>query len=468
MLLSVACLTLALSACQSTDLAQGVTAPPLPKAYDGAPYRTATAKANTLAWWDGFHDRTLSSLVSRAENMNLTVAIAHQSLTAARALANSATAGYQLDTSMSGMANAATGSRIKDDFTRRPVQLNLDASWEIPLFGQDKQAQKMSDLTVAMASEDVAAAKVAVTTEIASNYVHLRALQKRRFDTAELVGLLENNAKIAGVKEQAGLATSVENEPMRAGLDTAKSTLLLLDSEIANTRQQIATLLGTSTPDPALMRYEPQPVAAAGMAEGRPADLLRARPDVLRAEYAVGQAAAQVGLAKADLYPKLRLNGTIGIGTPVSNSILGAFAGPSIQLPIFDYGRRKDVVAAREAEFQQSILVYRQAVLSAYEEASRALHELNAARARTALLRSRLQRVSKLKTSTDILVREGLAEKSKSIAGAIDLLDLRAALTESIENEARATIAFYKATRGMQPATPGDDAKRPAKMEGRK
>ncbi|MGG6892497.1 TolC family protein [Rhizobium sp. BR 315] len=461
-------LVLALSACQSSDLALQVTPPPLPNAYDGAPYKTSTARSNTSAWWEGFHDKTLSSLVSRAESMNLTVAMAHQSLTSARALANSAMSAYQLDASVSGMANAATGSRIKDDFTRRPVQLNLDASWEIPLFGQDKQAQKMADLSVAMATEDVAAAKVAVTAEIASNYVHLRALQKRRFDTAELVGLLENNTKIAGVKEQAGLATSIENEPMRAGLDTAKSTLLLLDSEVASTRQQIATLLGSSTPDPALFRYEPQPIAVAGMAEGKPADLLRARPDVLRAEYAVGQTAAQVGIAKADLYPKLRLNGTIGIGTPVSNSILGAFAGPSVQLPIFDYGRRKDAVAAREAEFRQSVLIYKQAVLVAYEEASRALHEVNAARARTAILRARLQRVSKLKASTDVLVREGLAEKSKSITGAIDLLELRSSLTESIENEARATIAFYKATRGVQPVATVDDVKRPTKAEGRK
>lgn len=466
--LSVAGLVLALSACQSSDLALQVTPPPLPRVYDGAPHKVSPPRLSTSAWWDGFHDKTLSSLISRAENMNLTIAMAGQNLTAARALAHSAMAAYQPDASLSGFANASTGSRIKDDFTRRPVQLNLEASWEIPLFGQDQQTQATADLAVAMAAQDVAAARVAVTAEIAGDYVHLRALQKRRFDTAELIGLLERSAKLAGVKEQAGLATSIENEPLRAGLDTAKSTLLALDNDIGSTRQQIATLLGSATRDPSLLKAEPQPVATAGMAEGRPADLLRSRPDVLRAEFAVAQAGVQVGLAKSDLYPKLRLSGTIGIGAPVSSSLLGVLGGPSLQLPIFDYGRRKDVVAAREAEFRQAVLAYRQVVLLAYEEASQALRELNAARAHTALLQSRLQRISKLKASTDVLVREGLADKSKSIEGAINLLELRASLTQSIENESRAAIAFYKATRGVQLLAPVEDVKRPSKAEGRK
>ncbi len=466
--LSVAGLVLTLSACQSSDLALEVTPPPLPQVYDGVPHKASPSRLSTSSWWDGFHDKTLSSLISRAENMNLTIALAGQNLTAARALAHSAMAAYHPDASLSGLANASTGSRIKDDFTRRPVQLNVEASWEIPLFGQDRQTQATADLAVAMAAQDVAAARVAVTAEIAGDYVHLRALQKRRFDTAELISLLERSSKLAGVKEQAGLATSIENESLRAGLDTAKSTLLALDNDIASTRQQIATLLGSANTDPALLRAEPQPVATVGMAEGRPADLLRLRPDVLRAEFAVAQAGAQVGLAKSDLYPKLRLSGTIGIGPRVSSSLLGVLGGPSLQLPIFDYGRRKDVVAAREAEFRQAVLAYRQVVLLAYEESSQALRELNAARANTALLQSRLQRLSKLKASTDILVREGLADTSKSFEGAINLLELRSSLTQSIENEARAAIAFYKATRGVRPLASVEDVNRPSKVEGRK
>jgi hypothetical protein len=114
------------------------------------------------------------------------------------------------------------------------------------------------------------------------------------------------------------------------------------------------------------------------------------------------------------------------------------------------------------------VLAYRQVVLLAYEESSQALRELNAARANTALLQSRLQRLSKLKASTDILVREGLADTSKSFEGAINLLELRSSLTQSIENEARAAIAFYKATRGVRPLASVEDVNRPSKVEGRK
>ena len=464
--LSVAVLVLALSACQSSDLALQVTRPPLPQTYDRVPHKMMPSGSTGLAWWDSFHDKTLSSLVLCAENMNLTIALARQNLTAARVMAHSAMATYQPEGSISGLANAASGSRVNNDFTRRPLQLNLEVGWETALFGQDRHTQDAADLAAGMAAEDLAAARLAVMTEIASDYVHLRALQKRRVDTAELISLSENNAKLASVKEQAGLSTPMETEPLRSGLNAAKSAMAALDNDIASTRQQIATLLGSSVPDPALLKAQPQPIVTADLSEGRPADILRLRPDVLRAEFAVAQAGARVGIAKSDLYPKLRLSGTIGIGAPVSHSLLGAMGGPSLQLPIFDYGRRKDVVAAREAEFHQAVFAYKQAVLLAYQEASQALHELNSARARTALLRSRLQRVSKLRTSADILVQEGLADRSKSIAGAIDLLELRMSLTESIENEARAAIAFYKATRGAQPLATVEGLERSAKAKG--
>ena len=450
---SMMMLAFALTACQTMDLSPPAAPPPLPSAYAGASLGSSQAGAKDLAWWEGFHDRMLLSLVSRVANSNLTVAQAQQNLAAARAMAHSALSGYRPELGATGIANAATGPRVNNDFTRRPLQLNLEAGWEVALFGQDRRVQKSADLTAQIAYEDLAAAKLAVTAEIAANYVHLRALQRRRADTAEMIGLLEKNSRLANVREQVGLATASDTELQKSVIDTARSRLVELESEIATSVQQIATLEGTSMPTADLLKPQPQPTVRASLLGGRPADLLRLRPDVRRAEFAVAQAGAQVGIAKSDLYPKLRLSGTIGIGAPIGSSLFGASGGPSLQIPLFDLGRRKDVVAASEAKFREAGLAYRQAVLVAYEEASRALREFNAARQKTTLLRSRLKRATMVRNSADKLVQEGLEDKSKSIRGALDILELRASLTDSIEDEARALIAFYKATGTAQQAS---------------
>ena len=159
-----------------------------------------------------------------------------------------------------------------------------------------------------------------------------------------------------------------------------------------------------------------------------------------------------MGLARSELYPKLRLSGTIGLGAPIDSSLFGASGGPSLQIPIFDLGKRKDVVTASEAKFREAGFAYRQTVLVAYEEASRALREFNAAQRKTAQLKSKLKRVTTVRNGADILVREGLEDRSKSIRGALDVLELRASLTDSIEDEARAFIAFYKATGAAEQA----------------
>ncbi|WP_456256904.1 hypothetical protein, partial [Campylobacter jejuni] len=82
-------------------------------------------------------------------------------------------AGYRPEVGTVALANASTGSRVNNDFTRRPLQLNLEVGWEAALFGQDKQTQRSADLTTEMASEDLAAARLAVAAEIAASYVHL-------------------------------------------------------------------------------------------------------------------------------------------------------------------------------------------------------------------------------------------------------------------------------------------------------
>ena len=439
-------LVLMLAACrQAEDLSPRVTAPPVPAAYGGEP-STQETSPDTAPWLSSFGDAQMEAAVERAMTGNLSVEQARQRLIAAKAIDHSSIAAFVPGAAVSGSATGGSGRTPKNDFQRRPLQLDLDLGWEIALFGQARDTQASSRLTAAMTAADMEAAKVAVAAEVAANYVHLRALQQTQRNLDDIAALLERKAAIATTKQRTGLATGVTADALQSRLAQIRSERASLTSAVQDAAQRIATLQGTAFPDPALLSPHRQPTASGPVVQGRPADLLRLRPDVRRAQSAALQTGIEVGLAQADLYPKLRLSGTFGIGSPVEGSLFGLMGGPSLQIPIFDYGKREDVVAARRAQFGEAISAYRQTVLVAYEEASRALLALEDARARTEQARSQIQAAKRAEDGTRLLVREGLAEPQAELDSRIASLELQHRLIASVEDEGLAAVAFYKAT----------------------
>ncbi len=423
-----------------------------------------TALLSSPPWWQMFKDTTLNEQISRATSASPSIEQARQRLKAARALAHSTVAGFRPNAGLAGLAQAGTAKGVKDDISRRPVQLNLELGWDVALFGEDKLAQRSADLSAEMAATDLEAAQLAIAAEVASRYMHLRALQQRRLDAAALAELWSKTHRLANAKVRAGLETGMEAEIMGAMPLAAQQEKQRLDNAIADVIQQLAVLQGTTTTDPALSIVGAQPVLSTLAATQRPADGLRLRPDVRRAELAVLQAGVDLGIAQADLYPKLRLSGMIGLGTPVSGSLFGLMGGPSLQLPIFDQGKRQDVVAARRAQLDETIAAYKQTVLVAYEEASSALRAVQTARQNSAQLRAAYQGAVHAQSAADSLLREGLMDASKSTARHIAAIDLHGQWIDSIESEAQAMIVLIKASGGMPPpAQPSPPAFTPQK-----
>ncbi|RKE77388.1 TolC family protein [Rhizobium sp. AG855] len=437
-----------LSACSVADLEPTAAAPQLP-----ATYRLANAPAPSVAatgenWWHPFHDPVLDGLLSRTAERNLTVAQARQRLVAARALAHSEIASYSPSLGVTGLAQGATGKSNDKDLTRRPLQFNLELGWEVALFSEDKLKQKAADLSASMAAEDLNAARLAVTTETASTYVKLRALQKRADIARGTITLLSRSQRLATNRAQNGLDTRLQADAAAGRLDAAKLEGTRLETAIADTLQQIATLQGSATYDASLASAHPQPRASIFQTSSQPADLLRRRPDVRRAEMTVLQAGAELGLAQADLYPKLHLSGMIGIGTPVNGNLFGLMGGPSLQLPILDQGKRHDLIVARKAMLEEATAAYRQSVLVAYEEASTAIRALQIARQNVARQEGIVSSARRASKAAGLLQREGLADASGSVSESLSVLEAENQLSQAIEDEALAQIAVVKVMAG--------------------
>lgn len=312
-----------LTACQNDASGLALSAPSLPARYATAAKMPAGRQRDLRDWWQTFSDPVLSGLVVRSLGQNLTIVQAKQQLVAARTMARTSRTLFMPIADVSGTANAGTGSTKSQELLRRPVQLNLEVGWELGLFGLSENTQRAAKASADMVAEDVEAARIAVAAEIASAYVRLRALQEREAIARASLALIERDGKLAAVKYRSGLAAASDAEESRISLGDAKAEQARFQMQIDITLQQIATLLGTTQIDTSLQHTKPQPVARLDPVTGRPADLLRARPDVRRAELATVRAAADIGIAQADLYPKLRLSGIVGVGGPSNGSPFG-------------------------------------------------------------------------------------------------------------------------------------------------
>lgn len=438
---------LLLSSCQQRSLTLSDIAPTALPSQSSA-ISGHLPSPNREAWWVALNDRQLDGIVARVQDGNLTVAQARERLAAAAAIAHSASSSFLPNVALSGSATGSTSKIKPDDISRRPAQLNLETGWEIALFGQDKFAQQSADMDGYMAAEDVNAAKLSVVAEAATSYIRLRALQHQRKNIDLLSSAKTKARDIAAVRAKSGLGTRLDVQAATDDGAAIAQQRRVLDDAIADEIQRIAILQGLPEDDAALATIKPQPAASTSFVAKVPADVLRQRPDVRRAEFAVLKAGAEVGIATSDLYPKLHLSGMIGFGSPVSGSLFGVMGGPSLQMPLFDYGKRLDVVEAKKAQMREVVAAYRQAVLVAHGEASSALRALLAARLETGRAKAAHATAEQSITAAQLLSREGLLDPSNLVDRQLAAAESSRALTEAIKDEAEALVVFARATGG--------------------
>ncbi|WP_284145471.1 efflux transporter outer membrane subunit [Xanthobacter aminoxidans] len=430
-------------------------APVLPGRYaqDAAP----GPRRDIDGWWRRFRDPALDRLIAQAARQNLSIAQAKARLAAGRSLAGAASALFLPSVGSSGQALAGTSEEPFEDPLRQPVVAGFDASWDVGLFGLSESSQQAAAASAAIAGDELDAVRIAVTAEVAAAYISLCSTTRQRELLAALLATQERRAGLARSRERIGLAPPGADADGAAVAET-QAGLARLDARARALRHQIATLLGTAMPDDTLGASGRQPLPPDGPEAGRPADLLRARPDVRAAEQRVLKAAADVGIAKADLYPKLRLGGTIGVGLPSPGSPLGLAGGPSLQIPLFDHGRREAAVDARRALLEEALAAYRQAVLAAYQEAAGALANWRAARAATTRLSAVIEADQRQARRLGVLYREGLADAGGRADADAGLIQAQRRLAVAREAEGLATVALYKALGAAAPA-PAQEAR---------
>ena len=353
-------------------------------------------------WWTAFGDPTLDDLVRRAQAASPTVGQAEAALRAARAvLAGTAAAGgAQLD----GGASATRQRLPGNGPTARSasvLQAGLDASWEIDLFGGRRRAVEASAASAQASAEALAAARLALAGDVVQGYASVRGLQARIAVARGAAADRRRALDLARNRLQAGAGSGIDAAQAEVDVATADAALPPLEEELALARHSLAVLTGAAPAALDGLLAEARPVPQAPLpATGVPADLLRRRPDVRQAERELARATAEIGVAVADLYPRLTLGGTLTLsGSSLSGALGGppGFGiGPSLSVPLFDSGARRANVQAREALATQASEAWRAAVLAALKDVEDALASCDREAAHLKALRTSVARSEQL------------------------------------------------------------------------
>jgi NodT family efflux transporter outer membrane factor (OMF) lipoprotein len=357
--------------------------PPAAVAENWIDYRDGRVKSQATdlsEWWHVFQDPILDGLVEEAYQQNLDLRAAGTRILQARAIRGIAVGTLfpqqqaatfdERNVKLSEMtANPPHAAWFEDNATA------LAATWELDLWGKFRRGIEAADAVLDSSIENYDDVLVVLLSDVATNYVTYRTFEQRLLYARKNVEIQTAAYQLAKDKHEAGATTERDVQQAKQILEQTKALIPQLEIGLRQATNRLCVLLGVPPTDlaqrlgnGAIPRVSPE------VAIGIPADLIRRRPDVRRAERLAAAQSARIGVAEADLYPHISLVGTIGLEAEnfgalfhTPKSLIGQF-GPSFHWDILNYGRILNNVRLQDAQFQELAFTYQQLVLTAGRE----------------------------------------------------------------------------------------------------
>ncbi len=422
----------------------------------GTPYSTDQGVAT---FWKTFDDAKLDQLVSEATKSNYDVRIALSRVAEARALKRNSA--FDLAPSIN-----AGGGYTKTKFAQdqaiagspRHTELydaGFDAAWELDFFGRVRRGLEASDAELGATVAAERDALVIVTAEVTRTYFELRGFQQQLDVAQRNVVNQQSTLDLAKARLEAGSGTEFDTARAQAQLSTTTGTIAPLEAAVARSIHRLSVLVGR---EPGALSAELAPPrdlpALPGIVPvGDPAGMLRRRPDIQVAERQLAGATARIGVAVADLFPRVTFTGSVGYVSATSGGLgdSGSEAytiAPGISWAIFDLGHVQARIAASQAHRDGALLQYEKTVLNALEETENSL--VTHARARERLVHD--EAAFKASSTAAGLARVRYENGASDFLQVLDaertLLESEDQLARSRTDAATSLIAVYKALGG--------------------
>ncbi|WP_439851064.1 efflux transporter outer membrane subunit [Pseudomonas syringae] len=437
-------LVMALAACAvGPDYKTPETAPA--KLASAAQGNYDRSKMNTL-WWQQFEDPTLNKLVVRSLDGNRDLRVAFARLKSARAIRDDVA--NDVMPVVTSRASSDIGKGQQPGITERRVNserydLGLDMAWEVDLFGRIQRQLEASDADQDVAEANLYQLQVTLIAEVVDAYGQLRGAQLREAIARDNLSNQQKSQDITTQLRDAGVGNELDVVRSDARLAAVEATVPQLQAEQARQRNRIATLLG-ERPDTLSVDLSPSklPAIAKALPIGDATQVLRNRPDVRAAERQLAASTARIGVATADLFPRVSLSGflgfTAGRGSQIGSSAARAWSlGPSITWAAFDLGSVRAQIRSADADAEGALANYEQQVLLALEESENAFSDYNKRQQRLVALMRQSESSRAAARLASVQYREGTADF-------LVLLDAERERLAAEDSQAQAEIELYR------------------------
>jgi multidrug efflux system outer membrane protein len=374
---------------------------PAPDAWKTQPPWEQAAPKDSIpkgAWWQIFHDPALDAYEQQLLQANQSLEVARDRLTQARSLARVATADMFPQLSADPSAYRERGSANRplngagptivngvalpiEPYTQSVYTIPFSLNYEVDLFGRVRRNVEAANASLQSTAADLQNVQLVLTAELAADYFTLRELDAEFDVVQESVGYQRKGLDLVNNRHDGGVASGLEVAQQAALLDSTLSQLALVKQSRAQYEHAIAVLVGQSA-SRLNVPIEPLRATPPTIPLGVPSDVLERRPDISTAERMMAYENAEVGIARSAFYPHITLSGSGGwqsteIGPLLNAPSLFWSLGADALQPILQGGRNRANLAAARAAYDQSVANYRQAVLTAFQQAEDGISNLS-------------------------------------------------------------------------------------------
>jgi outer membrane protein, multidrug efflux system len=445
------------------------------RAPDPAPARISAAAEPQFssagpeaAWWHEFGDAQLDGLVTRALGANLDLAAAAARVRQARAVFVESrldllphvplTAGYsKADQQQPGFGTA-----------RIPVEsdsLGFDMQWELDLFGHVRRSAEAARADLGGEQAQLRGAEVSVAAEVARNYFELRGTQTRLDVARRNLASESQTAELTRIRYEGGRVTELDVERARARLKATEASIPPLEAQESQAMYRLAVLVG-QRPGALDDELAPRPIRAFATAlpVGDTAALLKQRPDVAAAERRLAAASARVGVATADLFPRVTVSGFAGFLSGNVGHLFSTGGGddarawsvtPTVSWAAFDYASVRARLKGRQAQLDEASAAYREAVLVALEETQNSFVGYAKQQAALASLTEQARASAHASQIAELQYRAGVTDFLTLLDAQRTQLEAEDALVQAQTQVNVRAVAIYKALGGVGQADGG-------------
>jgi NodT family efflux transporter outer membrane factor (OMF) lipoprotein len=425
-------------------------------------------------WWTIFDDPILNQLISEAGEKNLDLRIAIARVEEARAFVGVVSGQYYPQV---GAGVNASRQRVSEANLTLPggqslnsFDIGVNATWEIDVFGRVRRSVEAATGEFQATEEDRNDVLISVYAEVARNYVVVRSSQTRLAASQHNIESQREIVELTRTRFKHGLASDLDVAQAEQVLASSEATVPAIRIRLENAMHALALLLGR---EPAALKEllsEPRPIPTLPetVGVGIPADLIRRRPDIRRAERQLAAQTARVGVATAQLYPSFNLLGAIGLAAGDTSALFKSGShtytlGGGIMWNLFAGGSIRSQIRVEDARTEQALLRYEKTVLNALRQVEDALVAVaENTKQREALIRNASAAERSLRLALE-LYKDGLRDFQSTLDAERALFDAVNRAADADGTTVVAVFALYKSLGGgWNPDQPFEPFNNPA------